>query len=412
MGSGQSIIFVSSNVRLRLVEDGAGNVHRSVLMSGRRCATPCLKRSATMAPHEYPASSEAAQPDNDADQAGIPPALMPLNSRSSHARQGEATASLQAISGPEELGVSATGAERNTESRAGTVSDKAPSALSSGSAAPDVFSPSLGSRTSRFRWRAPPAKAPRIIPRASQLVVLPPGTPSVFPMPEMLKAKLSSTSRLVLGLDVETNDWEKHDAIKGSIGEHGFYNICCPSDLEARIVQLGWAIRDETGIVIVEKIVKPDAWAISEKATAYHGISQEEAIANGVALAHVLREFMRDVYDVCQRGGRLVSHHLEFDAGILLREMRRVGMDDAGEWSRMVRACGFCTMCPELGRWLSQCFGRDAGAATTMNTMKLKDMVTWLLPLEKRVSVRFHTAGLDAQMHVEVYLAVLALGGL
>ena len=280
---------------------------------------------------------------------------------------------------------------------------------------PGVSSEVCPAPKKKIRFNPPPARrkpVPRAVPRASQLVVLPPGTFSGTPMPAALQVKLSPVSRLVLGVDVETNDWAERSAIKGSIGEHGFYNICRPCDLEARVVQLGWAIRDETGTIVMERIVKPDGWDISAKAALYHGISQEEAVQKGADLAEVLREFMLDVRDVCRRGGRLVAHHLEFDAGILFREMKRAGLDDATDWSRMVRAHGFCTMCPQIGRWLSHCFGRDAGQETTMNTLKLKDMATWLLPIEKRAAVRFHTAGADAHMHVEVYLAVLNLGGL
>ena len=135
---------------------------------------------------------------------------------------------------------------------------------------------------------------------------MPQGTRSFVPMPTALQKKLSPVPCLVLALDVETNDWVEGSPLKGSTGEHGFYNLCRPCDLEARIVQLGWAIRDESGIAIKEKIVKPDGWLISAKAARYHGISQEIAEEQGVVLEQVLSEFLHDVHDVCQRGGRLV----------------------------------------------------------------------------------------------------------
>ena len=135
---------------------------------------------------------------------------------------------------------------------------------------------------------------------------MPQGKRSFVPMPTALQKKLSPVPCLVLALDVETNDWVEGSPLKGSTGEHGFYNLCRPCDLEARIVQLGWAIRDESGIAIKEKIVKPDGWLISAKAARYHGISQEIAEEQGVVLEQVLSEFLHDVHDVCQRGGRLV----------------------------------------------------------------------------------------------------------
>jgi DNA polymerase III epsilon subunit-like protein len=210
----------------------------------------------------------------------------------------------------------------------------------------------------------------------------------------------------VLGFDVETNDWEDRAdvAIKGSFGQHGFYNICRPCDLENRLVQLGWAVSDERGnVVVTEHLVLPDGWMVAEKAARYHGTSQAQAEQNGRPLAWVLERFCDEARAVCGRGGRLVSHHLEFDAGILRREMARAGLAFEEEWSGLVRRRGVCTMCPQIGRWLRECFGRDAGPETAMNTLRLKDMATWLLEPEKRSQIEFHTAGADALMHALVY---------
>ena len=83
-----------------------------------------------------------------------------------------------------------------------------------------------------------------------------------------------------------------------------------------------------------------------------------------VSLAAVLREFVSVLQNVCKRdGSRIVAYHLELDAGIIKRELRTSGLDDS-EWSRAARSRGFCTMCPELGRWISHCVGRDAGSET------------------------------------------------
>jgi DNA polymerase III epsilon subunit-like protein len=364
------------------------------LMSACGGPTPCLKRSATMTPRE-PVNQPAKKTEREADfglaSSRMEPPSLCLFPEPSPAPEPTVEGTRDALQH-----VSDTATQPST----------APAGQQSGGSAPG-----LRCGTSKFRLRPLPPKPLRTVPRASELSILPPGTPSLFAMPDVLKDKLSPIAPLVLGLDVETNDWEIHERIKGSIGEHGFYNICCPADLEARIVQLGWAIHEDTGTVIVERVVRPDGFEISKKASEYHGISQKDAIEQGVALAEALRALMLNVQEVCRRGGRLVAHHLEFDAGIISREMRRAGLDTAEEWSRLVRTHGFCTMCPFLGRWLSQCFGRDAGAETAMNTLKLQQLVKWLVPPEKRVSVRFHTAGADAHMTVEVYLAVLVLGG-
>ena len=42
-----------------------------------------------------------------------------------------------------------------------------------------------------------------------------------------------------MGVDIETNDWEKVSGIKGTFGQFDHYSLCTPVDLQARIVQLG-----------------------------------------------------------------------------------------------------------------------------------------------------------------------------
>lgn len=96
-------------------------------------------------------------------------------------------------------------------------------------------------------------------------------------------------------------------------------------------------------------------------------------------------------------------------AGILLRELSRADLRCGAEWSSLIRAHGFCTMCPRLGKWLCTCFGRDRGVDTTMNTLKLKDIVEWVVPDGKIMGCQFHTAGADAQMHALVFIELAKL---
>ena len=261
----------------------------------------------------------------------------------------------------------------------------------------------------KLRFKPSAAKRPPpVVPRASEIVVQCGSALEVVPMPAQLRAKLSLGSPLVLGLDVATNDWTPGAAEKGSIGEHGHYHLCRPCDLEARVVQITWMIRNEAGAAAAARVVKPDGWTISEKALRYHGISQEAAEERGSELVASLRYFMRDVRAAGDAGGRLVAHHLGFHAGLPLREMQRAGLDaDGRDWRRLVRVHGFCAMCPQPERWHAQCLGRGAGTEMTMNTSKLKDLVAWLLPeLPAPVSL----AG-KAQTHVDVYVALLKRAG-
>ena len=90
--------------------------------------------------------------------------------------------------------------------------------------------------------------------------------------------------------------------------------MCCPEDLRQRIVQIGWAVgRTSEPATTKEYLVQPCGFEISAKASQKHGVSQEQALAQGAPLRSALEEFMRDVVDAYADGGRLGSHHLEFE---------------------------------------------------------------------------------------------------
>lgn len=136
---------------------------------------------------------------------------------------------------------------------------------------------------------------------------------------------------LMIGVDIETNDWKNTSGAKGGLGQFGFYTRCDSLDYDARIVQLGWVIHDDVPDAIKplvqERIVKPEDFEISKKATTYHGIAQARATEYGQPLRSVLEDFMQDVASACARGGRIVVHHLEFDCGIIDHELARAGLD-------------------------------------------------------------------------------------
>ena len=101
--------------------------------------------------------------------------------------------------------------------------------------------------------------------------------------------------------------------------------------------------------------------------------------------------------------GRVVCHHLEFDAGIIDNELARCGLEHLRpEWATAVRK-GCCTMCPEIGRWVRTCFGRDTGPPTAKNTMRLKELAGWLIPRNAELLAKHHTAGADAELHLLLY---------
>ena len=252
-----------------------------------------------------------------------------------------------------------------------------------------------------------PVATSQPIPRASDVLT---GV-SWHKPPKDVIDKLGVASQWLMGVDIETNDWVTSPGNKGSIGRFGFYNLCAPVDFEARIVQIGWAFGPpgET-TTLKEYVVCPTDFNISEKATKYHNISHEHARQNGKPARDVLTEFMSDLNHVIQiRHGRLVCHHLEFDAGIIMKELLRCDMQhDARMFDPIVRM-GLCTMDPGIGRWLTQCSGEDQGASQTMNVLKLRTVVELILPEKTQLLDRIHNAGVDALLHRDVAYALIGL---
>ena len=107
----------------------------------------------------------------------------------------------------------------------------------------------------------------------------------------------------------------------------------------------------------------------------------------------------------------LVVHHLEFDCGIIDRELQRAGLVYTDVWHRIAQS-GMCTMDPYIGAWLRRCCGEEVWPGSSKNTLRLKDMVTLIAPASAHLMASAHTAGADAQMHVAVYFACLKLAGI
>ena len=158
------------------------------------------------------------------------------------------------------------GARRRRNDAAADASLSSSRGLFSGSLAPagdtaataTCKAPAPLPRRNKLRFTPPPAQskpAPTASPRASEVIVQKPGTFSEAPLSPELKAKLLPDSQIVLGIDAWTNDWAEGPT-KGSMGEYGFYSLCQPCNLTARIVHLGWALYDGQTVTSVERIVK------------------------------------------------------------------------------------------------------------------------------------------------------------
>ena len=261
-------------------------------------------------------------------------------------------------------------------------------------------------KAKKFKFTAPPARPKPSPPPSARSLVL--ATASPKQPSEELRARIGDW-QLLAGIDVETHGWTGVESV-GGLGQFGFYCVCPPAKLLARIVQLGWVVGDVRGDPVrKERIVKPCDFRVDEKAARFHGVSHERATSEGLPLAQVLEEFLDDMRAARAAGGRVISHHLEFDAGIIAREIDNAGLGSRRrEWESFVRQ-GFCTMDPSVGRWLRECSGMQTAAEANRNIMKLSALVEALRPYGSWPRWVQHTAGDDAHIHFAIYGALLEL---
>ena len=92
-----------------------------------------------------------------------------------------------------------------------------------------------------------------------------------------------------------------------------------------RLVQLAWQIHDEKGDLVEahDYIVKPDGFKIPYSATKVHGITDEKAEAEGVALRWLLEEFNKGL----EKADFIVGHNIEFDRNIMGAEYYRTNQE-------------------------------------------------------------------------------------
>ena len=91
-----------------------------------------------------------------------------------------------------------------------------------------------------------------------------------------------------------------------------------------RCVQLAWQVHDNQGKLVEVKnfIIKPEGYDIPFNAEKIHGISTDRANKQGMPLAHVLEEFVKDV----EKCNFVVGHNVSFDNNIVGCELLRKDM--------------------------------------------------------------------------------------
>jgi DNA polymerase-3 subunit epsilon len=113
-----------------------------------------------------------------------------------------------------------------------------------------------------------------------------------------------------------------------------------------RLVQLAYLLYDKQGNEISggDFIIQPDGFTIPAEASNIHGITNEKANREGVALMTVLQDFQT----LINRAEQLVAHNMSFDEKIMGAEFLRSRMPDSIASKRkictMQRSTNFCAL--------------------------------------------------------------------
>lgn len=94
-----------------------------------------------------------------------------------------------------------------------------------------------------------------------------------------------------------------------------------------RLVQLAWLHYDKDGNKIGGNnfIIKPDGYTIPPDVSRIHGISNDRALSEGVALLDVLNDFQ----NLISQSSYLVAHNMSFDEKIVGAEFLRNNMSNS-----------------------------------------------------------------------------------
>ena len=229
--------------------------------------------------------------------------------------------------------------------------------------------------------------------------------------PSSIVAHKLGQAKLAMGFDIETHDLVERGG--GGTGRFGHPWRSKSSIFHLRIVQLGWAMggssQEESITERAERLVKPDGFEISKLAIKKHGITNEQARDEGIPLSQALEEFMCAAWSIHELQSTVVSHHIEFDAGVIDEELHRCSMDHWRSSWRTIATRGVCTMDPDIQEWLQRAFGKEKGIGEKMLVMNLRDSIRLFYNSSPRICdlmQKSHTAGADAEMHLLLYRAL------
>jgi DNA polymerase III epsilon subunit-like protein len=145
---------------------------------------------------------------------------------------------------------------------------------------------------------------------------------------------MTAISSIVFDLETTGLPRNRQDLLHPEQYEH--FNGC-------RVVSISWLV-EKAGSNVSQAyfIVHPDDFVVPESSTAIHGISQVQALQEGVPFATIAARFLEDLQGV----ERLVAHNIEFDFGVMKAELLRRGYPEIAKL--MDSKVLVCTM--KLGR--------------------------------------------------------------
>jgi|APGre2960657444_1045066.scaffolds.fasta_scaffold00035_28 DNA polymerase-3 subunit alpha len=154
----------------------------------------------------------------------------------------------------------------------------------------------------------------------------------------------------------------------------------------ARLVQIAWQICGPQGQVLERycTIIRPDGFVIPLEASNVHGISQDNAMNEGIPIDEVLEKLFRSIetFEV----ERMVAHNCQFDYHVIASELYKLQWKKEMEcWKKLP---SFCTML--------------RGTPQRERFMKLSVMYEKLIGTMDD-SIRLHQADSDVELCVALF---------
>ena len=233
---------------------------------------------------------------------------------------------------------------------------------------------------------------------------------SVENPPEQIRNDFDWTCKSWACFDIETHDLAPGRTKSGwEIGDFGHQRLKTDYKKvrDLRAVQIGLTVGSiDSGEPpkTMTYLVKPNGFTVTDAVSKIHKITHTQAMEMGLDLRFVLSEFLRELFLIVDKGGRICAHQIEFDAAIISAELARAGFEHeiCERWGDLV-TCGLCTMNPLMTGWCCKrfCEGINSYGNGTLNRLTpcALPAVAWtLLAPHDDLLQAYHNAGTDSRL--------------